>query len=97
MVLFFHSLIQAIQPLLLPLCFISAWLLVLVVISSTWSLVRDAARCSHQMHQIPCARCRFFTNDYRLKCTVHPAIALSENAIGCPDYLSADYACPINK
>jgi hypothetical protein len=40
------------------------------------------------MHQIPCANCQFFTGDYHLKCPIHPAIALSEAAIGCPDYRS---------
>ncbi|WP_322744170.1 MULTISPECIES: hypothetical protein [unclassified Coleofasciculus] len=43
------------------------------------------------MHQIPCAYCQFFTNDHRLKCTVNPSIASSENAINCRDY------CPVNK
>jgi hypothetical protein len=38
------------------------------------------------MHQIPCARCRYFTNDYRLKCSVHPQIANTEGAINCRDY-----------
>ena len=43
----------------------------------------DTAR---QMHQIPCANCQYFTGDYGLKCTVHPSIALSKEAIHCPDY-----------
>jgi RNA polymerase subunit RPABC4/transcription elongation factor Spt4 len=38
------------------------------------------------MHQIPCARCRYFTNDHRLKCPVHPQIANTEGAINCRDY-----------
>jgi hypothetical protein len=38
------------------------------------------------MHEIPCNGCQFFTNDYRLKCTVHPQIANSEAAINCRDY-----------
>jgi RNA polymerase subunit RPABC4/transcription elongation factor Spt4 len=38
------------------------------------------------MHQIPCANCQFFTRDYHLKCTVHPAQALTEEAIGCGDF-----------
>jgi hypothetical protein len=40
------------------------------------------------MHQIPCSRCGFFTNNYRLKCTVHPLAANTEAAIDCTDYLS---------
>ncbi|WP_348251226.1 hypothetical protein [Leptolyngbya subtilissima] len=38
------------------------------------------------MHKIPCAECRYFTNDHRLKCPIHPKIALSESAIDCPDF-----------
>lgn len=38
------------------------------------------------MHQIPCSNCQFFTNDYRLKCTVNPSVANTERAINCCDY-----------
>lgn len=41
-----------------------------------------------KLHQIPCARCVFFTGEYNLKCTVHPYKALNEDAIGCIDYRS---------
>lgn len=39
-----------------------------------------------QLHSIPCSQCAYFTGDYRLKCTVNPIVALTEEAIGCPDY-----------
>jgi hypothetical protein len=39
-----------------------------------------------QLHQVPCSRCAYFTGDYRLKCTVHPAQALTEEAIDCRDF-----------
>nr|WP_293135179.1 hypothetical protein [Okeania sp. SIO3I5] len=39
-----------------------------------------------RLHQIPCSRCTFFTDDYRLKCTVHPYSALTETALNCSDY-----------
>ncbi|NJR69347.1 MAG: hypothetical protein HC771_12300 [Synechococcales cyanobacterium CRU_2_2] len=35
---------------------------------------------------MPCSNCRYFTGDYRLKCTVNPYVALSEEAIGCRDF-----------
>lgn len=53
-----------------------------------WSLVNfvwDILAVAKRMHQIPCSNCRFFTNDYRLKCTVNPHIANTEQAIDCPD------------
>jgi len=39
-----------------------------------------------RLHNIPCTRCVFFTGDYRLKCTVRPCQALSEDAIHCLDF-----------
>ena len=54
-----------------------------------WSLLtafRDGVTTVKQMHQIPCSGCQFFTGDYRLKCTVQPSIANSEDAIDCLDY-----------
>lgn len=37
-------------------------------------------------HQIPCQNCRFFNQNFYLKCAVHPSEALSAEAINCPDY-----------
>ena len=54
-----------------------------------WSLVSSAASIlaeAKKMHQIPCTKCRFFTGDYHLKCTVNPHDANTEQAIGCCDY-----------
>lgn len=54
-----------------------------------WSVVEAFKQGSAQvkrMHQIPCHNCGFFTNDFRLKCTVHPSKVCTEEAIGCIDY-----------
>ncbi|MEA5569996.1 hypothetical protein [Calothrix sp. UHCC 0171] len=80
------SLINAIQPLLVPICFITAWGLIFLVISSLYSAASHSVTIAKQMHQIPCCNCQFFTADYRLKCTVHPSIANTEAAISCTDY-----------
>lgn len=50
------------------------------------AVILRALRIARQMHRIPCSRCAYFTGEYRLKCTVCPHIALSEEAIGCHDY-----------
>ena len=45
-----------------------------------------------KLHQIPCANCVYFTGDYRLKCTVEPIKAMTENAIACKNFASkSDY------
>lgn len=62
------------------------WGFMLCLGLSLWSCARDVVQVSHRLHQVPCPRCRFFTNNPVLKCTVHPDTALSEQAIHCPDY-----------
>ncbi len=48
----------------------------------------DAWARAKRMYKIPCTNCRFFTNDYRLKCTINPYNANTEAAIDCYDYRS---------
>lgn len=81
-----QPLVTAIQPFLVPICFIAAWAMVVLTLWSLWSVIRDITTRTHRLHQIPCAQCQFFTRDYHLKCTVHPSLALTEEAIDCPDY-----------
>ncbi|MDJ0902318.1 MAG: hypothetical protein QNJ55_26295 [Xenococcus sp. MO_188.B8] len=46
-----------------------------------------------KLHQIPCSNCVYFTGDYRLKCTVDPIKAMTENALACKDFASkSDYS-----
>ena len=88
--------ILGIQAFIVPICFVSAWAIVLLTTWSIWSTLRDTARRTHKLHQIPCANCQYFTSSYHLKCTVHPAIALTEEAISCNDYESKDREHQLN-
>ncbi|MCY7320692.1 MAG: hypothetical protein LH660_02530 [Phormidesmis sp. CAN_BIN36] len=81
-----YPLVHFIQPFLVPICFVFAWLFMILTVWSLFSIVFEGVDRVRQMHQIPCANCQYFTGDYALKCTVHPSIALSEDAICCPDY-----------
>lgn len=81
-----YPLIQAIQPFLVPICFFCAWALVILFTWSFWTAIRDGVNTTRKMHQIPCVSCRYFTGDYRLKCTVQPSVANTEDAIDCIDY-----------
>ncbi|WP_017303254.1 hypothetical protein [Spirulina subsalsa] len=78
--------VHVIQPFLIPLCFLFAWLFILSLISSIVGSVQEVLARSQTMHQIPCTNCQFFTNDHRLKCTIHPTIANTEQAIYCRDF-----------
>jgi len=80
------SLIYAIQLVLVPICFVVARSVMILGVWSLWAAARDSLTKAKQMHQIPCTNCQFFTDDYRLKCTVHPSIANTEEAIDCNDF-----------
>ncbi|MFW9263350.1 hypothetical protein [Nostoc sp. CALU 546] len=79
-------LIHGIEPLLVPICFVVAWTVIILVVWSLCAAARDSLTTAKQMHQIPCTGCQFFTDNYRLKCTVRPSIANTEEAIDCSDY-----------
>ncbi|MEH2055073.1 MAG: hypothetical protein V7K97_02585 [Nostoc sp.] len=81
-----YFLIHGIQPLLVPICFVVAWTVIILVVLSIWAAARDSVTTAKQMHQIPCTGCQYFTDNYRLKCTVRPSIANTEEAINCSDY-----------
>ncbi len=70
------------------LCFCLAWGLIICAAIRTYKTIFKAKNYVCRLHQIPCSQCRYFTGDYRLKCTVNPYWALSEDAIGCCDFES---------
>ncbi|HSM82115.1 MAG TPA: hypothetical protein VLS96_10535 [Nodosilinea sp.] len=80
------KLLSLVQPVLVPLCFALAWGLVGLTLWNVATALRDGMARASTMHKIPCADCRYFTNDHRLKCPLHPTIALSESAIDCADF-----------
>ena len=81
-----YYLLDGIRPLLAPLALVCAWGLIIVIAWSLWSAARDTVKTAKKMHQIPCSHCVFFTNNYRLKCTINPSTANTEEAIHCVDY-----------
>lgn len=71
---------------IVPICFITGWTLLFLIISNFFFAFKDLSKTVKVMHQIPCPNCQFFVNDSRLKCTVRPSIANTEEAINCYDY-----------
>ena len=69
-----------------PIYLLGAWVFILSLIATLLGVIRDIINRTKQMHQIPCTNCRYFTNDYSLKCTVQPQIANTELAIDCSDF-----------
>lgn len=83
-------LMQWLQPYLGPICFVFAWSLVALGLWQVIVATRDGVQRARIMHRIPCSDCSFFTNQAVLKCPLHPTQALSEEAIGCTDFESAN-------
>ncbi|MBD2111878.1 hypothetical protein H6F59_08560 [Nodosilinea sp. FACHB-141] len=79
-------LVSLVQIALVPFCFAVAWSMIGLTLWNLVVTIRDGVNRATVMHKIPCAECRYFTNDHRLKCPIHPKIALSESAIDCPDF-----------
>ncbi len=92
-----YSVIRAIQPFLVPVCFVIAWMTLLFGLWSVWSALWDGFRRAQQMHQIPCSDCQYFSGNYLLKCPLHPKEALSEDAIGCRDFETSRVEWPLPK
>ena len=76
---------SALKPVLIQLRFVAGYSLLGLVGWSLLGFARDIFNTAKKMHQIPCTKCRFFTGDHRLKCTVNPHVANTEEAIDCPD------------
>jgi hypothetical protein len=63
-----------------------AWILLFLSVWKTSKMIQENLNYLRRLHQIPCSSCKFFTGDYRLKCTIHPGKALSEEALNCQDF-----------
>lgn len=67
-------------------CALSAWGMIILLLWSMGLTLKTGINHLQKLHDIPCHNCEYFTNDYRLKCTVHPTKACSEQALGCMDF-----------
>ena len=88
--LFITNSVSLLRPFLLQLRVVGACSILGLCGWSLISFARDAIVQAKKMHQIPCTKCRFFTGDYRLKCTINPSLANTESAIDCGDFCSAE-------
>jgi hypothetical protein len=76
-----------------PIIFaVLAWSITAMLVLSIVSMVRQGLANVRTMHRIPCANCRYATENYRLKCSVHPVEAFSEQAISCQDFEPQDFS-----
>lgn len=62
-----------------------------IMLSKSWAATQEDLEDiieSSSFSQSPCRKCRFFSNNPFLKCTVHPTIVLTKEANNCTDYNS---------
>lgn len=60
-----------------------------IMLSKSWTARQedlDEIREIPSFSQSPCRKCQFFSNNFYLKCAVHPTIVLTKEADNCPDY-----------
>ena len=86
--------LQILASLVHGACPIVICLFLLALVRTTFLTVREGVVYLKKLHQIPCDRCAFHTGEHRLKCTVNPYTAFTEDAICCRDYESHDRAMP---
>ncbi|MEO1394238.1 MAG: hypothetical protein AAFV90_15130 [Cyanobacteria bacterium J06634_5] len=87
--LFFTLLARGIvwlKPHLPILCGAIAWALPVMILWNLFALIRSGVNNVRRLHRIPCAGCCYATHDHRLKCSVHPVEAFSEDAVACRDF-----------
>ena len=72
--------------------------IILLILSTIGTLIYAGIlkRWQHSLsfnpyQKVPCRRCRYFSDNQFLKCTLHPVTALTEQAVDCRDY------CPHRK
>ncbi|MEH1969515.1 MULTISPECIES: hypothetical protein [unclassified Nostoc] len=76
--------------------FMLVWAIVVFLVSYVCKALEDPPENAAQdkdeivsikhLQQHSCKNCRFFNNNYFLKCAVHPTTALTKQALNCSDY-----------
>ncbi len=75
-----------IRPFLPAICFALVWGGLALATYSLFTGLRKGIENVRQLHRIPCSGCQYATGSYHLKCSVHPSVAFSEQAITCLDF-----------
>jgi hypothetical protein len=57
-----------------------------ILIYAYFSKSRKYSSNFNLLHSVPCRRCKYFSNNVHLKCTIHPTTAMTKQAIDCRDY-----------
>lgn len=67
-------------------CLLIAWGLSIGTFITILVSCTQGFRYVGKLHSVPCSKCQYFTDSQYLKCTVHPNLACSEEAIDCRDF-----------
>lgn len=72
---------------LIPLCFLSAWAIAIVIAVGIPKGLRRQV-FSPPRPKVPCRNCQFFSVNPYLQCAVHPSTVLTGKAADCSDFRS---------
>ncbi len=70
------------------ICLLIAWSLSIGTVITILVSCTKGWRYVGKLHSVPCSKCQYFTDSRYLKCTIHPEMACSEEAINCRDFVS---------
>ncbi|MDX2097365.1 MAG: hypothetical protein SFW36_06275 [Leptolyngbyaceae cyanobacterium bins.59] len=71
---------------LIPLGFLVTLIFIILKASSVQKNVQDTITPFNCSQKVPCRNCRFFNQNFYLKCAVHPTMVLTEEAKQCSDF-----------
>jgi hypothetical protein len=69
------------------ICLLIAWSLSIGTFATILLSCTKGWRYVGKLHSVPCSKCQYFIDSRYLKCTVHPDLACSEEAINCRDFV----------
>ena len=82
---------QRVDNLDLAFCAVTSLVTLLLIGISICAVIPTTWHYSWQFNlskKIPCRRCQYFNDNQFLKCTLHPATALTNQSVDCRDYCS---------
>lgn len=71
---------------ILPITTLTLWAIAAWKISNALKHVKSKIEINRCSWQTPCKNCKYFADNFYLKCAIHPSTVLTKEAINCSDY-----------
>ncbi|MBD2364356.1 hypothetical protein H6G36_24775 [Anabaena minutissima FACHB-250] len=72
---------------LTPIGLVFSWVIFFIILRKIRTILEDKmVGTVKSSHQLPCKKCKFYSNNHYLKCAVNPGIVMTEDAKDCSEY-----------